>query len=401
MRWFKRLVGIGLLAGIVALIVLGMQPQPATVDVVEVLRGPLQVTINDDGQTRIREKYVISAPLAGQLLRIDLDIGDEVVAGETVIARMEPTDPSLLDPRAVAQAQLRVEAAARRVEQAQHNLNQAEIALEYARTEMERYMNLAMEGGATDVKRAEWQLLYHSRTEERQAAQSALEIARFEHELEQAALVRTQATDEGTENSQDFVIHAPISGHVLRLMQESTAVLQPGAPIIEIGDPRELEVVVDVLSSDAVGIPPGAEVRIEQWGGDAPLQGRVRLVEPAGFTKFSALGVEEQRVNVVIDLMSPVSERWNFGDGYRVEAAIVVWEEQDCLKIPSSALFRDGEAWVVFVVEDGVARTRKVGVGQSNGLESQITSGLEPGETVIIHPSDQVADGRRIIVRGE
>ncbi len=244
-------------------------------------------------------------------------------------------------------------------------------------------------------------MLFHSRTEERRAAQSALEIAQFEHELEQAALLRTQSTDGGDGNPQDFVIHAPISGRVLRLMQESTAVVLAGAPIIEIGDPRELEVVVDVLSSDAVGIPSLADVRIEQWGGDEALGGRVRLVEPAGFTKFSALGVEEQRVNVIIDFTTPISERWNVGDGYRVEAAIVVWENDECLKVPSSALFRNGEAWVVFVVEEGVARTREVKVGQTNGLESQITGGLEAGETVIIHPSDQVADGSQIVVRGE
>ncbi len=400
MRWIKRLAWLVPLAGLIALIVIGLRPQPVTVDVMQVSEGPLQVTVNDDGMTRIREKYVISAPLAGRMLRIDLDVGDEVVAGETVIARIEPTDPSLLDPRAAVQARLRVDAAAGRVTQAEATLEQAEIALDYARREMERFATLAAEGGSTDVRKAEAELFYHAKQAEHRAAESALAIAQFELRLEEAALEWTQPGEDAGTVSQDFVIHAPTSGRVLRLMQESSAVMQAGASIIEIGNPEEMEIVVDVLSSDAVGIPPSAEVRIEQWGGDGPLAGRVRLVEPAGFTKFSALGVEEQRVNVIIDFTAAISGRWNLGDGYRVEAAIIVWEDDECLKVPSSALFRRGEKWVVFVVEAGAAVIREVEVGHSNGLESEITSGLQTGEIVIVHPSDQVAEGSQIVVRG-
>lgn len=376
------------------------QPQPVRVDVGTVDEGPLHVAVRDDGMTRLRDRYIVSTPIAGRLRRIEFKVGDPIVAGVTVLARMEPTAPELLDPRHLAQTQARVRAAEGRLRRADVELARNRATLEQAHIELHRQTKLYAEGAGTASRLEEAQLQVRTVTEEVRAAEYQTEIAQYELELEKAALLHFTKDENGGETEEiEFEIHSPISGRVLRVMQESSAVLSTGAQLLELGDPSDLEVVVDVLSSDAVRIRPGQRVLLEHWGGEAPLEATVRLVEPSGFTKISALGVEEQRVNVVIDFVGSVSDRPTLGDGYRVEARIIVWEIERTLKVPSGALFRTGGEWSVFVLEDGKATLRLIQIGRDNGLEAQVLEGLSAGEQVVLYPSDQVSDGALIVPR--
>ncbi|GIW97169.1 MAG: secretion protein HlyD [Pirellulaceae bacterium] len=399
MKKLVRIIVWSLLAA--ALLAVGyvlLRPQPQLVDMVELTRGPLEVTVDEDGVTRIRDRYIVSTPLAGMLERVRLEVGDEVVADQTVVARMQPTDPSLLDARAVAQAKARVGAAKRRLDAAQIELERASAAEEYARKQLQRAEQLsgtqAIAPSDLDALRLEARL----RADDVRAARFRVDIARYELELEQAALLLTDPEQgpgsPGEGETAVLEIKAPISGRVLRRYQESAAVLAAGQSILEIGDPLDLEVVVDVLSADAVKIRPGAAVRLENWGGTTPLRGEVRVVEPSGFTKISALGVEEQRVNTIVDLLDPPPRRAALGDGFRVDAHITVWQTDDCLRVPTSALFRHDGLWHVFVVDQNDrARLRKVEIGQNNGLQAEVIAGLKAGQQVIIHPGDAIEDG--------
>ena len=386
-------------AAIVGAIVYALLPQPVGVDVAVIERGLLRVTVDEDGQTRIKERYVVSSPLSGRLLRIDLDPGDPVTAGETMVARIEPTAPQLLDPRARAEAQARLNAAEARLQQAGPELQKALAGMQYAETELARERQLMQRNATSKTNVEEKELFFRTRTEEYNSARFAEEIARFEKDLAQSALVRTQSDSDTVADDWYFEIKAPIGGRVLRVLQESATVVTPGTPLLEVGDPRDLEVIVDVLSHDAVKVNPGAKAILEQWGGDAPLMGTVRLVEPSGFTKVSALGVEEQRVWVVVDLDDAPDKRASLADKFRVEARIVVWERPDVLKVPVGALFRTGEDWSVFAIRNGRAQVQKVKIGQRNGLESEIVDGLQAGDRVVLQPSDQVTAGVKVYPR--
>ncbi len=382
-----------------------LRPQPVLVDVAVAERGPMRVTVDDDGITRIRERYVVSTPLTGRLQRITLDVGDEVRAEETVLARLEATDPTLLDPRAVAQARARVRAAERRLESAKAELNKSNAALNFAEAEMGRARQLLRNNAISESEFASRELDFRQETENARAAGYLVDIAQHELELEKAALLLTDP--ESSEDSMELAITAPIDGRVLRVNQESAAVVTAGDPLLEIGDPSDLEIVTDVLSRDAVQIEAGDPVDLLHWGGANPLRGRVRLVEPSGFTKFSALGVEEQRVNVIIDFANPLTEahglaaepQHSLGDNFRVECQIVVWQGDDVLRIPTSALFRVGDAWTVFAVRDGVAAETPVEIGRDNGQVAEITAGLAEGDQVIVHPSDRIHNGTPIAIR--
>lgn len=409
-KWLRRLFLVAVALGIVGMIVYALLPKPVGVDVGTVERGKLQVTVDEDGRTRIKEQYVVSTPLSGRLLRIGLDVGDPVIAGETVIARIQPTDPELLDPRAQAQAQARVKAAEARLNQAATALEKAKASLDFAESEMARIRKLQERNAATPSQVEEKELQFRTATQEFRAARFAEEIARFELELERAALLRTQDdTDGGGKNGEasgtlgeangEFIIRAPISGRVLKLYQESATVVTPGMQLAQLGDPSDLEVVVDVLSSDAVRIVPGAAATFDQWGGDYPLPATVRLVEPSGFTKISALGVEEQRVNVILDFVEPSEQRANLGDSFRVEAHIVIWEGSDVLRVPNSSLFRHEGDWAVFRIDDGKAHLQPVVIGHQNSLQSEIFSGLEEGDRIVLHPSDKVIPGIAVYER--
>ncbi|TWU29612.1 efflux RND transporter periplasmic adaptor subunit [Bythopirellula polymerisocia] len=387
---------------VLAAIAFGLIPEPVEVDLAQAERGAIRVTVDQDGKTRIREKYVVSAPLAGRVLRIDMDPGDEVRAGDTLLANIEPRDPELLDARTVAQAEARVKAAEATLEKMEPMLEEVTANQQYADSELKRVQD-ARSNSPSAVSESEVESrLLASRTQKallRTALQNK-EIARFELDQARAALIRSRPPSENPplaeNNGWNFPIRSPIDGRVLRVFQQSSAVVNAGTPLLEVGDPTDLEVEIDVLSRDAVKVEPGALVLLEHWGGDRVLQGRVKIVEPSAFTKISTLGVEEQRVNVIVSLVDPPQDRTELGDGFRVEARIVVAESADVLKVPTSALFRIGDRWAVFRAVDGVAREQVVEIGLENGLEAEIRSGLSPGDSVIVHPGDEVANGTTI-----
>jgi len=398
-------------------------PEPIEVDLVAVERGLLRVTVEEDGKTRIREKYVVSAPLNGRILRISMDPGDMVLAGKTLLTVIEPRDPELLDARTIAQAEARVKAAEAALRQTEPLLQQARDNQAFAETELARLRESYRKKAVSLSELESAELLYRQRSEELRSARIAQEIAQFELQQARAALLRSRTPhDEPTHNTAgplsngnagsnhpddeqsilnnhggwNFPIYSPIDGRVLRVFQESAAVVTPGTPLVEVGDPLDLEVEIDVLSRDAVRIRPGQLVLLEHWGGQRPLEGRVRVVEPSGFTKISTLGVEEQRVNVIVDLVDPPQERASLGDGFRVEARIVIDEARDVLKVPTSALFRVGGEWAVFRVIDDVVHEQRVKIGRQNGLEAEVLEGLAERDLIVLHPSDRIEQGVRV-----
>ena len=392
MAWFRRFVTWMFVAAIVAAIVYSFRPQPLEVDWSTVSNGPLEVTVNEDGRTRIREKYTVSTPLAGQLQRVVLKPGDPVVAGSTLLATILPTTPDLLDPRNLSSVEARVKAAEAGTRRAEANAGVAKAALDSAKSILERQLRLRRGDATIDQAVEDAQMLARMRTEESRSAEFGRDIAKFELELAQAALIRTKPGDESAGHEWHLDVVAPIQGKILRVFQESAAVLPAGAALMEIGDPADIELEVDVLSTDAVKIAAGAKMAIEHWGGDAVLEGRVRLVEPGAFTKVSALGVEEQRVNVIGDLVSPVPGQ--FGDRFRFEARIVTWQGEDALKVPMSALFRHDKDWAVFIVDAALtAHRRVIKIGHRNADEAEVLEGLAAQDRVIIFPSDRVVEG--------
>ncbi len=319
-------------------------PEPVDVDLAKVERGSLQVTVDEDGKTRIREKYVVSAPLVGRLLRINMEAGDPVVAGKTLLATIEPRDPDLLDARAVAQAEARVKASEATLKKMEPMFEEVRAAQAFAEAELTRARKAAVSNAVSKSELENAEYVFRQKSEEMRSTRIQEEIARFELEQAEAALLRTKPREDDAVGSTangnggwTFTIYSPINGRVLRVLQESAAVVNAGTPLLELGDPLDLEVEVDVLSRDAVKIHPGARVLLEHWGGEKPLVGRVRLVEPSGFTKISTLGVEEQRVNVIVDFVDPPDARTALGDGFRVEARVVIDEAKDVLKVPTSA----------------------------------------------------------------
>ena len=411
-------------------------PQPIEVDLVEVTRGTVRVTVDQEGKTRIHDKYVVSAPLNGRILRITMRPGDEVEAGKTLLTTIEPRDPELLDARSIAQAEARVKAAEATLRQVEPILESARAGQSFAEAEVTR-MRKAYEGKGVTLSEVESaEMLNRQRSEDLRSAKLSEEIAKFELEQAKAALLRSRPRPEDIQDKEranvtgnppkrdpnaelsgngnthetisiseamkdradwNFPVYSPIDGRVLRIFQESAAVVTPGTPLVEVGDPQnDLEVEIDVLSRDAVKIDAGDAVLLEHWGGEAPLRGRVRVVEPSGFTKISTLGVEEQRVWVIVDFVDPWEKRRTLGDAYRVEARIIIDEASNVLKIPTSALFRVGPDPAVFLVKNHIAHQTIVKVGRQNGLEAEILEGLQEGEVVVLHPSDQIQDGVKI-----
>ncbi len=393
--WWFVVVAIGFAAGLSY----AFLPRPVLIEMAVAVRGPLKVTVDEDGRTRIKERYVVSAPMGGQLRRVELHAGDAVLAGRTVVAVLEPSEPELLDPRMRAQLEARVRAAEAQVQLAGARGERARAANELAQADLKRADDLA-------AKRAmSRQELDHARetasaaAEDLRATAYAQQIAAYELEQARAALLRTGPGARAGIAAWDFPLLAPVDGRVLRVLQEDAAVVSAGARLVEVGDPADLEVEIDVLSTDAVRIARGSRVAFEQWGGSGELEGRVRVVEPAGFLKISALGVEEQRVNILVDFTSPAEQRRTLGDAYRVEARIVVWEAADVLKVPVGALFRDRGEWAVYVLRDNRARLTRVTVGHGDGRESEVMGGLAAGSRVVVHPSDRVSDGVAVRVR--
>lgn len=382
---------------IAALLWYAFAPPAAEVDLATVTRGKLEVTVNEDGKTRIKERYVVSTPLAGELLRVDLHAGDPVQAGETLLAVIEPGDPSLLDVRAKAEAEARVKTAEARQLHARTQLDRARATKTYAQTEHDRAERLLPKKAVTEEAYSSAVHLLRTATEDERAAEFAVRIADFELQQAQAALTRSQPSDQIPVGS--FEIRSPVNGEVLRVFQESAAMLPGGTRLMELGDRTDLEVEIDVLSSDGVRIPIGAKVYLDHWGSTRPLLARVRVVEPQAFLKISALGVEEQRVNVIADFVDPPGARERLGDAYRIEARIVIWEGENVLKVNAGALFRKRGGWAVYRIVNGRAKLTDVEVGRTSGIETEIIAGLDENDQLVAYPSDQVRDGVRVTPR--
>lgn len=379
------------LAVVAAIAAAAFWPETMVVDVVTIGEGPMQVTIDEEGETRVRERFAISAPVAGRITRIELEPGDEVKRGVTELVRMTPQEAPLLDPRTRTELSAGVEAARAAVGQAQAERGRTAASLARARSALARQESLAEAGLVARDELEAAQTAVATTEEAARAAEFA--VSRAEYEL-QLARARLQTPGEG---GAPIRITAPIDGVVLKRLRESAAVVAAGEVLLELGDPGRLEIVSDLLSTDAVRVPPRADVLIERWGGDHPLRGRVRRVEPSGFMKVSALGVEEQRVNVIIDLLGDAASA--LGDAYRVEVRIVTWQAERVLKAPIGSLFRRGDGWALFVVAGDVARLRPVEIGQRNDTDAQVLGGVAAGETVVLHPPDSIVDGMRVRVR--
>lgn len=392
-RW-KRGVGAGLLVLAVLALGLLLRPSPARVEVAEVTRGAFLRTVEEDGRTRVRERYTVTAPLTGMLERPRVKAGDAVEPG-ALLATVRPQEPALLDVRTRAGLEARVGAAEAALEKARAALSRAEAGYRFAQSEMERTRVLEQQGAVPARERESTELKLREALRELEASRAGAHQA--EHALEQTRAL----LDAGVGGSGDggWELRSPTRGVVLRVLKDSAGFVASGEPLFELGDPGALEVVADLLTPEAVHVRPGQEVELRDWGGRTALRGRVRRVEPSAVTKVSALGVEEQRVDVLIDFTSP-PEAWRpLGDGYRLEARILVQRLPDVVKVPEGALFRQQDAWAVFVVDGRRARLRTVRVGDGNGLEAVVEDGLRPGERVILHPGDAVRDGARVTPR--
>ena len=378
-------------------------PRPALVDLGEVTQGAMRVTIDEEGRTRVAEPYVVSTPVAGRLQRVEVHPGDPVRRGETVVAHMRPANPVALDVRTREQARAAVQAAEAALRVARADRAAAVAGRDLALQELARAQRLAQEDivSPAALERAE---------QNRRVAQAAVETAEAAIAMREAELANARAQLIGFEDQglaaaisaegEDIPLYAPADGRILRVMQQSETTLPAGAPIMEIGDVEgQLEVVVELISSDAVQVAPGNRVIVEDWGGPQALDGVVERVDPFAVTRVSALGVEEQRVPVTVRLTGPAESRAGLGHGYRVEARIVVWEAEEAVRVPASALFREGDGWAAFVADDGVARLRPVEIGAQNGLVAEVRAGLAPGDRVILYPSPAIADGARIAER--
>lgn len=388
---------IGMLAVtvlIVAGLAYGFLSRSLPVDVAAVETAPLTVMVEEEGKTRVQERYLVSAPVAGYARRIDLKAGDAVAAGQ-VLAAIEPARSGALDPRTEAQAQAQVRAAQAAFAVAQENARAAAATTQLAQQERIRVETLRQSNFVSP------QALDTARSAEtraralQQAAAYSVKVAQFELDTARAAVASTARLQAGG-TAEPMQVRAPVAARVLRLIHESEGAVAAGQPLLEVGNPESLEVEAEVLSTHAVKIVPGTQVMLDRWGGEGTLQGSVRVVEPSGFTKISALGVEEQRVRVIIDLTSPRETWQRLGDGFRVEARFVLWQGKDVLQLPTSALFRQDSGWAVFVLKGGRATLIPVEIGQRAGLRTQVLSGLDAGTQVITHPDDRLSDGVRV-----
>jgi HlyD family secretion protein len=385
---------LGFVAIVAGLLAVATWPRAIAVDMATVSRGRLTVTIDEEGMTRVRDRFVVSSPLTGRVLRIELEPGDHVKRGQPV-ARVRAEAPPLLDERARKEAQAAVESARAALGRARADEQRARASLDQMQRELTRIRELAksrvvspqeLEAREADARIAEASV--NAAVYSAQAAGSDL----------QRAIARLNPTNADAPGNV-VVVNSPADGVVLKRLRESESLVPAGEPLLEIGDPRRLEIVADLLSTEAVRIVPGARAFIEHWGGDETLEAKVRRVEPAGFTKVSALGVEEQRVNVVLDFVNPSAAWAALGDAYRVEVRIVVWEAMDVLKVPTSALFREGRDWAVYAVKDGRAQRVRVDLGRQTGQDAEVLSGLIEGVRVIIHPPDTLTDAARVAER--
>ncbi|AKS40557.1 efflux RND transporter periplasmic adaptor subunit [Wenzhouxiangella marina] len=396
MKSAKRLLlpALGLI--LLLALVLALRPAPLPVSAVTAERGDFVESIWEEGRTRLRDTYTLSAPIGGYLLRVEPEPGDALAPGE-VVFRLEPSPAPALDARSLGQARETLSAAEARLQNATAQLATAEADARLALSEFERVSSMHQRGLVSTAELERARATRDRQEAARRAAASSVDVAR--HERQSARLVLDIASGQRPVGEQTAVeVTAPIEGVVLRVHRCCEGAVQAGEPILDVGSLDDLEVQVDLLSHQAVRVSEGMEVALTGWGGDQALAARVRRVEPAGFTRISALGVEEQRVPIVIDFDDP-EQAWAWlGVGYRVEAEFFLWRGEDVLQVPSSALFRLEDRWQVFVVEEGRARLRSVEPGRSSGLRTQILNGLDVGDRVITHPDDQLEAGARVRV---
>jgi len=385
---------------IIGLLIWGFWPQPVIVETVAVKRGPLTITIEEEGRTRVIDRYVISAPVDGVACRQQLKVGDDVEQGQVLLG-ITPLASQVLDPRSREQARSQVAAAESALHAAEQQAEAAAAAAKLAVIERNRLKPLVEKGViSTDVyDKAVTEV--QTKAAAKRGALFSVEVAKYELQSAKSVLEYTAASELATkgEPAERVPVKSPITGKILKVVRECEGPVRTGDMLLEVGDPSILEIEVDVLSADAVKIKPGMKVLFDHWGGEKPLEGVVRNIEPVGFTKISALGVEEQRVLVISDFTSPEEQWQRLGDGYRVEARFILWHQDDVLQVPASSLFRYKDGWAVFVADNHHAKRRVVKVGQRNGLTAQILEGLSEGDKVINHPSDDVEDGRRVKVR--
>lgn len=382
---------------LLALIAWGLWPKPVLIETGVVARSPLTVRVSEEGKTRVRNRYVVAAPVAGRMRRVALKPGDAVEAGKTVLTAIEPVVAPLIDPRARVQAEAVVSMREASRKQAAESLEAARSALKLAEAERERMRSVTRDGTLSESDRDRMETEAAIKAAEVRAIEFSLQVIDYELAQARAVLERPDGSAIG-----DLVeVKSPVSGRLLRVMQESETVVSPGTAILEIGDPSDIEIEAEILSRDAVGMKEGDAVEIEQWGGDMPLKGRVRRVEPAAFTKISALGVEEQRVYVLSDLIAPPEAARALGDRYRVEVRVAVWHSDEVLVVPAGALFREGNAWKTYIYQDGKAHLASIEAGHSDGRLTEVLSGLKSGDRVLLHPPDTVTDGSAVKEREE
>ncbi len=396
MKWLRKGLTVLFVLGALALTALAFRPKPLAVEVTTVVRGDLVEMVEEPGKTRVRERFVVSAPVSGDLARIEKKPGDPVQVGD-VLATIRPLAPAMMDARTKNELEARLQGALAAQALASATVEKARAVKEFGDRELARLKELANQGAVAqrDLEKAELDLKVADK--DVKTAALAAHVAAHEVDVARAAVASTAplTPGAGTKSETSWVVRSPLDGRVLRVLQPSAGVVAAGTPLVEVADPGDLEVVVGVLTSDAVRVASGAHARLERWGGAGVLEGRVRSVEPSGYTKLSALGVEEQRVDVVIDIVSP-AEMWSaLGDGFRVFSQITVHREPDTLKTSAAALFRDGDGWALFVVQDDHVAKRKVQVERRNGAEVALT-GVEAGTTVVNFPSKELRDGAAV-----
>jgi len=391
----RRGIIIAFVGAVTALaLIYGFWPKAVLVETAKAIRGPFRLLIEEEGKTRVKDRFTISAPTAGFMRRVDLKAGDAVKKGDALFI-LEPLRSQVLDPRSRAEAEAAVAAARAAVNAAQEREKSAKVDTDYSADRLVRFKRLL----ASDAVAKEQVDQIEAQAKQAQAlylaARAATQVARSDLKRAESVLAYSAARP-GTDRQETVAVRSPKSGRVLKLYRESEGAVAMGEPVIDIGDAKDIEVRVELLSADAVKIKPGTPVFFERWGGDAALTGKVRTIEPSGFTKISSLGVEEQRVLVIVDLETPAPNRPQLGDGYRIEASFIVWEGQNVLQIPASALFRVGDQWAVFAVEGKRSHRKIVHIGHRNGLRAEVLSGIKEGAVVIAQPDDAIQDDNRI-----
>jgi HlyD family secretion protein len=393
-------IATGLAIAVIGGLVYALRPKAIGVDVATVTKGPMALLV-EEGRTRVRQVYAVSAPIIGRVIRPTLDVGDAVIKGETVVAVIQPTDPPFLDLRSRHEIEAQISAAVAAVDLAIAEQRQAEGELEFAETDLTRNERLSRTGTVPERTLQKAQLEAVTRRAAVARAKAQVELRRRQLESERAKLIGPEVPADHSEPAATCCVSvkAPANGRILKRLHESEKVVTPGTTLLEIGDTSDMEIVVELLSTDAVKVQPGATVAVSGWGGSRILPARVRRIEPGGFTKVSALGIDEQRVRAILDFDNVDTSA--LGHDYRVYTAITTWQGDNVVRVPLSALFRQGKDWAVFVVKGGRALRTTVEINHRNSDVAEVVRGLAANDLVILHPSDRIADRSRIAPRAE